>query len=147
MRHPCPDRFASARGFTLVESIIVLALLSIAAVGIISLQGNIFYGQSGNKDIEVGVQLMQECAEQILATRQQIGYTSVNQDTCSTLGNYSGFGAPSVTVTANNVSGPSPLCPTSVTCCASNSSTCTVAVTLSKTGTSLTHVILQLVNY
>ena len=147
MRHAGSDRFARSRGFTLVESIVVLVVLSIAAVAIISMQGNIFYGQSGNRDIEVGVQLMQECAEQILVTRRQIGYASVDQDTCNSLGNYGGFGVPDVTVTANDVTGtPSP-CPGNVPCCISNSSTCTVSVTLSKTGASLTPVILQLVNY
>lgn len=74
MKHARPDRFAGSRGFTLVESVIVLVLLAIAAVGIISLQSNIFYGQSGNKNIQVGVQLMQECAEQILAIRRAKGY-------------------------------------------------------------------------
>ena len=71
-----------ARGFTLVESIIVLVVLGIAAVAMISLQGNIFYSQSSSKDIQVGAQLMQECAEQILAMRRRISYSSVDQNTC-----------------------------------------------------------------
>jgi prepilin-type N-terminal cleavage/methylation domain-containing protein len=36
------------RGFTLLESIIVLAVLGIAAAGIASIQGNIFSGRSDN---------------------------------------------------------------------------------------------------
>ncbi len=140
-------RLTGSRGFTLVETIIVVVVLSIAAVAIISMQGNIFYGQSGNKDLQVGVQLMQECAEQILATRRHSGgYTAVNTNTCSALGNVGGFGTPSVTVTANNVSG-TPSCPSNITCCPSNSSTCTVAVTVSKAGANLTPVTLELVNY
>ncbi len=67
MKHAYSHRFAAHKGFTLVESIIVLVVLGIAAVGIISLQSQIFSGQSGNKDIQVGVQLMQECAEKLLA--------------------------------------------------------------------------------
>lgn len=135
MNQAGPDRFAAQSGFTLVESIVVLVLLSIAAVGIISLQGNIFYGQSGNKDIQVGVQLMQECAEQILAKRRQSGYASVDQNTCTTLGNYGGFGTPSVTVTSDA----SAVCPSGGTCKK-------VVISVSKTGASLTPVTLELVS-
>lgn len=136
MRHAHPHRFACSRGFTLVESIIVLVALSIAAVAIISMQGNIFYGQSGNKDIQVGLQLMQECAEQILAKRRQSGYASVDQNTCGTLGNYGGFGAPSVTITSDA----SAACPNGGTCKK-------VVISVSKTGASLTPVTLELVSY
>jgi hypothetical protein len=51
----------------------VLAVLGIAAAGIASIQGNIFSGRSDNRLIEVGTHLMQECAEQVLATRQRTG--------------------------------------------------------------------------
>ena len=88
---------------------------------------------------------MHECAEQILATRRRISYSSVDQNTCSSLGNYAGFGTPALTVTANNVSG-TPSCP-GVPCCDSKSTSCTVTVTLSKSGATLTPVVLQLVNY
>jgi len=123
---------AANKGFTLIESLIVMVVLSIAAVGIISLQGNILYSQSDNKDIQVGVQLMQECAEQVLATRQQSGYAAT--PSCSTLGNYGGYGTPGVTVTS--FSGGS--CP----------GTCKrVAITLTKNGASLTPVTRMLANY
>lgn len=139
---------AALRGFTLVEVIIVLATLGFAAVAIMSLQGTILARESDNKDLQTGAGLLQECAEQILATRRQLGYVTVNQNTCSALGNLAGFGAPAVTVTANGVSG-SPACPNSNSppCCASNSSTCTVQISLSKSGASLAPVTLQLVNY
>lgn len=112
MRHARPDRFAGSRGFTLIESIIVVVVLSIAAAAIVSLQGNIFYGQSSNKDIQVGVQLMQECAEQILAIRRAIGYDNVSAD-CSgmTIGSYSAptFDIAPYTGTGNE-------CPLNATC-------------------------------
>ena len=66
------------RGFTLIETLMVVVVLGIAAVTISSLQGNIFKGQSVNKDIQVGVQLMQECAEQVLAVRQTSGFAGVS---------------------------------------------------------------------
>lgn len=109
MRHAYPDRFVAHRGFTLVESIIVLVVLSIAAVGIISLQSRIFSGQSSNKTIQVGVQLMQECAEKILATaRTSGGYsdsslTDRNADSsnCSEM-TLTGYNAPTVTIVSGN---------------------------------------------
>ena len=139
MRHARPDRFAGSRGFTLVESIIVLVVLSIAAVAIISMQGNIFYGQSSNKDLQVGVQLMQECAEQVLATRRQSGYTAVNTDTCNTLGNLGGFGAPCVTVTSDNAGA---ACPSGGPC-----NKVEISVSKNNCITKLTPVTLELVSY
>jgi prepilin-type N-terminal cleavage/methylation domain-containing protein len=135
MKHARPLRFAGARGFTLVESIVVLVVLSIAAAAIISLQGNIFYGQSGNKDLQVGVQLMQECTEQILATRRQSGYSTT--PSCSGLTTYGGYNLPTVTVT-NPYTGAG--CPSGGTCKS-------VEIKLTKSGVSLTPVTLMLVSY
>jgi Tfp pilus assembly protein PilV len=139
-------RRRALRGFTLIEAIIVLATLGVAAITIMSLQGVILAKESDNKDLQTGAGLVQECAEQILATRRLLGYSTVNQNTCSALGNTAGFGAPTVTVTTN---AGSPSCPNSNVppCCASNSTTCTVQITLSKSGASLAPVTLQLVNY
>jgi prepilin-type N-terminal cleavage/methylation domain-containing protein len=141
MRHARPHRFAGSRGFTLVESIIVLVALSIAAATIISMQGNIFFGQSANKDLEVGVQLMQECAEQILATRRQSGYTAVNTGTCNvttiTADIPGGFRAPSVDLKDAS--------DTTIATCAS--STCTATISISKGSAKLAAVTLRLVNY
>jgi prepilin-type N-terminal cleavage/methylation domain-containing protein len=71
MKRASPDRFASLRGFTLIESVIVLVVLSVAAAVIIKMQGAIFYGQSQNQNLEVGARLMLACAEHILTTRQR----------------------------------------------------------------------------
>ena len=147
MKHARPRRFAGSRGFTLVESIIVVVVLSIAAAGIISLQGNIFRGQSVNKKIQVGVQLMQECAELILATRRvgTNGYTNSSladsaaaTSKCSGI-TLSGYAAPTVTITygdstTTGFSG----CPSSV----SNS-----CMQVSITQGSLTPITLMLVSY
>lgn len=131
-------RLAAGKGFTLVETLIVMVVLGIGAVAIISLQGNIFSGQSANQTIQVGVQLMQECAEQILAKRRSVtngyGYSSIVESTvCSTLGNYGGIvGVPIVTAT--------PDVGTAGTC-TSASSTCLVTITIA----GLTSITLQLV--
>ena len=110
MRRARPCIVARSSGFTLVESIIVLVVLAIAAVAIVSLQGNIFFGQSGNKDLQVGVQLMQECAEQVLAIRQKNGYSDSSlTDRAAATSNCSGmtvtgYSAATVTITSGNSS-------------------------------------------
>lgn len=108
MRHVNPNYFVNSRGFTLIESIIVLILLGIASIGIISLQGNIFSGQGVNKNLIVSAQLMQECAEQILATRRTGGFNAAPlADSAAATGSCSGitlagYSAPAVTITAGN---------------------------------------------
>lgn len=139
MRIPRPSFAAASRGFTLIESVITMVVLGIAAITIVSLQGSLFTSRSNTVDLQVGGQLMQECAEQILAVRRHVGYTAVTTSTCSSLGNYGGFGASSVTL--KDAAG-SP-----VTSCPATSPTCTVAVTLSKDGTSLAPIVLELRNY
>lgn len=111
-----PLRHPASRGFTLVESIIVLVVLGIAAVTVATLSGDIFTRQGDNKTLQVGVQLMQECAEQVLATRRAsaTGYTLT--PSCSNLQGFSGFDAPAVksfaTTTTGSFPSNTPGCPT-----------------------------------
>lgn len=81
------DRLAASRGFTLVESIIVLVVLGIAAAAIISLQGNIFRGKADNQSIQTGVQMMQACAEKILALKRTSGYSALASNNCTEMTN------------------------------------------------------------
>ncbi len=67
MRRASPNRCG---GFTLVETIIVLVVLGIAATTIAMLSGKIFDSQGVNKDMQIDVKRMQECAEHVLATRR-----------------------------------------------------------------------------
>ena len=60
-------RFATTRGFTLIELIISMVLLSIAATTVVMLSGNIFRGLQENRDTLAKSQLMQECFETLLA--------------------------------------------------------------------------------
>ena len=73
-------------GFTLVETLIVMVVLGIAAVVIGNLSGNLFLGQSSNRGIVEGTQLMQQCAEQILAIpRSGASIDTVTTNSCSTI--------------------------------------------------------------
>ena len=67
----------------MVEAIVVIVVLAITGTAIVSMQTRIFSGQTSVKDLQVSTRLMQECAEQVLATRRfgQDGYTLVTSDT------------------------------------------------------------------
>ena len=141
MRRARHDRFPAHRGFTLIETIMVLTTLGLAAAAIVTLQGNIFYRHNDNKDVQVGVQMMQECAELILATRRASGFgdstltarTASNVNCSSvTLGSYA---APLVTITDGDS--------TSITGCPTN--TACKLVSVAQGG--LTPITLMLVNY
>lgn len=103
-------RHAASKGFTLIEAIIVLVVLSIAAVTVVQLAGTILNSQADNKTLQVGMQLMQECAEHVLATRRTSGYSVT--PSCSNLTAFTGFDAP--TVTTDPYTGTA--CPSGGTC-------------------------------
>ena len=115
-----------SRGFTLVEAIVVIMVLAITGMAIVSIQTRIFTGQASVKNLQVSTRLMQECAEQALATRRfgQDGYTLVTSDTlvttnlfnataCGGVAALAGFTIPAVTYT-DPYTGAG--CPTNGTC-------------------------------
>jgi prepilin-type N-terminal cleavage/methylation domain-containing protein len=96
-------------GFTLVETLIVLVVLAVAATAIASLQFNMFRNQSAVSTVQVSTQLQLECAEQILAIRRSYpdwattitspsaSYTTNACGDVTALGSYS---VPTVIITA-----------------------------------------------
>ena len=69
-----------SRGFTLIEVIATMVLLSVGAVGIIGMYSNVGRNLSGNQDMQTAAQLVQECSEHVLAQRRNnvaIGYAGV----------------------------------------------------------------------
>lgn len=115
-----------------------MVVLAIASVAIISLQGNIFKGRDDNTKIQVGLQLMQECAEQILATRRTSGFSAVDAASCAGMA-VTGYAAPTFQITAgNSTTAGMAACPLS------SGSNCKL---VSITQGSLTPITLLLVNY
>lgn len=106
------------RGFTLIETLIVMVVLGIAAVTIAGLSGNLFQGQTENRQIVVGSQLMQECAELMLAKAREnyadscLASAGAATDCCSTF-TTPGYSAPEVTLlsTGNSSSSEMGACP------------------------------------
>lgn len=143
-RHPVRGH---APGFTLLELLMSMVMLSLASVAIATLSANLFSGQSASRDLIVGTQLMQECAEQVLAVRRNSGYTAVTSSVCSNLNvspnNLGGYGVPSVTMSLTG--DPSP--PNPVTACTGASSFCTLTISVAKSGSSLAPIVIRLANY
>jgi len=86
-------------GFTLIELVMVIVLLSISSAGLITLFGQLTSSLSINNDIQTAAQLAQECAEHLLAARRTAGYDLGGITDCSALPALNGYGPPSVTTT------------------------------------------------
>lgn len=109
-----------SRGFTLIELVAIIVLLSVAGTAILSLFGNVSRSLDENQDTQTGIQLVQECAEYIMAFRRSTdptrGYAGVaigvNTGLCNgAFTAVSGFtSAPQVDVVGHN-SGSLAACP------------------------------------
>jgi hypothetical protein len=127
--------------------------MGIAAAGIISMQGTVFQGQAVNKDIQVGVQLMQECAELILAKRRAAGYGDASlaagtSTACSGI-TLTGYSSPTVTITAGSAipAGGSAGSPTTISACPSSTASSCKLVSIKQQQGGLTPITLMLVSY
>ena len=86
------------KGFTLIELVMVIILLSISCAGLVTLFGQLTNSLSINNDIQAAAQLAQECAEHLLAARRRSGYDLGGIDDCSALPAFNGFGPPQVNI-------------------------------------------------
>lgn len=74
-------------GFSLIGLVIIIVVVSIAAVSMLALLGGVSRSLSINEDSQTAAQLGQECGEHILAARRnpQIGYSAINNAICDAL--------------------------------------------------------------
>ena len=100
-------------GFTLIELVLVIVMLSIASVGLVALFGQLTSSLAVNNDTQTAAQQAQECAEYLLSVRRRAGYNLGGIADCSALPALNGFGPPAVSV-ANPYTGPA--CPGSANC-------------------------------
>lgn len=84
----------SVKGFTLVELVITLVILSIGATTIIALTSNIYNYRQFKRNAGVNTGLAQECAELIL-NRSRESYSNIATTNCNGI-NVSGYGAPTI---------------------------------------------------
>lgn len=83
----------SNRGVSLIEMIVVIVMVSAAAVPLLSLYGAVARSLPINEDTQTAAQLGQECSEHILAARRNpaIGYSAINNAICDALPPLAGF--------------------------------------------------------
>jgi len=75
-RTRCP-RLRRQGGFTLFETVLVVAMLTAVSLGIMAMQPQVFKTQTTGRDQLVGSELMRGCAERLLAVRRYTGYATV----------------------------------------------------------------------
>ena len=131
----------SQGGFTLFETVLVIAILTAVSLGIMAMQPQVFKAQTTARDEFVGVELMRACAERLLAVRRNTGYVTVVNTLCNGMGGVGGF-ASNPTVTLADANG------TTITTC--SSATCTATIVVAKSAApaaTLTPITLRLTAY
>lgn len=126
----------ASRGFTLIETVATLLLLSIVASTMVTTNGNLFQDQADLRQIQNSTPLLQACAERVLAVRHASGFstTPAFDAACDALTGTDTF---NVTVTPNSGTAS---CPTNAVCQL-------VRIYVKNNGTPLGPVVLQLMNY
>lgn len=71
-----------ALGFTLIEAVIVIVLLAIAATSVIRMNGSLFLRASDINNIQQNTQLLQACVDKIIGIRK-VAYTGLQAASCS----------------------------------------------------------------
>ena len=71
-------RIGHAPGFTLIELVLVIIIISVAAVPILGMFGQVASSLGTNEELQTGTQLAQEKAEELLALRRINGYSDAN---------------------------------------------------------------------
>ncbi len=129
------------RGFSLIELVVVIVVVSIAAVVLLGLFGGIAKSLGSNEDIQTAAQLAQECSEHVMAVRRNPaqGFAAVTNTVCDVLpAPLPGF-TRTVAVTDLTASPP---------CTVTAAGTCKqVVVSIAKVGLTPAAVTLMVINY
>lgn len=127
------------RGFTLIELVAVMIVISVGLLGLASLFSNSSTSLSTNETLQRVTQYAQECAERAIATRRDLGFAdaSISSSLCDSLALPAGF-TRSVGVTTYNGTG-SP--------CPSGTNNCKDVLVTVANGTLSSAITVMLVNY
>ena len=80
-------------GFSLIELIMIIVLLSVGLVGLMAMFGRSVGSIDSNVAFQTGAQAVQQCAEHLLGVRRRVtnGYDVVSASSCDTLGMPAGY--------------------------------------------------------
>ena len=78
------------RGFTLIELVMVIVVLSVLSAGLVRVLGEMTGGILLQKDAQISQQLAQECAEYLLGLRRHVGYNMNSVSNCVDLPPFTG---------------------------------------------------------
>ena len=140
-RLTCCARLRRQGGFTLFETVLVIAILTAVSLGIMAMQPQVFKTQTNGRDQFVGSELMRACAERLLAVRRATGFGSVTSSLCNGMGGVGDF-ASNPTVTLADVNG--------ISLAACSTAACTATISIAKStapAATLTPITLQLSAY
>jgi len=128
------------RGFTLIETVIVILLLGIASAAVISLNGGLYKNVQQTRNVQSDTQLLQACAEYVMVSRRLSGFNSApNYDAaCEGLPIVAPNSNKFAITTTLNYTGSS--CPTGAVCQS-------VTISVNSTASTVGPVTLQLVKY
>jgi prepilin-type N-terminal cleavage/methylation domain-containing protein len=130
-----------AAGFTLLELVAVMVVISVGLAGLASM-----FGESGRaliigEDAQKAAQYGQECAERFMAVRRDLGFVSASTNTtlCDSPAPDLGFTRTVTGPGTTYIGGLATACPNSATCC-------DITITTTK-GTVSSVITLMLVSY
>ena len=123
------------QGFTLIELVLVITVMAVAAIPLFSLFTQATTSLLDNEDLQVATQLAQEKAEQILGQRRNQGFAAVPAGSTAEPNAYGSFNR-SIVVSQPAAGG----CPGAATCKG-------VVIAVDNGGPALAEVTLLLVDY
>lgn len=130
-----------AAGFTLIELVLVMIVISVGLLGLASIFSNVSKALPTNEILQQAAQYAQECAENAIATRREQGFNWFASNTFSCGANPSGF-VRAANVGATYAGSATSACPEGITC-----RNVSISVTSTANASLSSSVTLMLVNY
>ena len=133
-----------AAGFTLIEMVLVMLVITAGLVGLTGLFSTTAMSLSTNEGLQNAAQYAQECAEHVISTRRNFGFSSssINNNMCTASPDTGIARTVTVGSAATGTSAATDPCPFGISC-----KNVVIAVTSSANGAPTSSITVMLVNY